>query len=45
MESDLSCDKPDLRGGIKHKNTSRHFLEIDHYTYLKRLKKFIQELS
>lgn len=40
-----ATDQPDLRGGAKHLPTSRHFLEIEHYSYFKRLKKLTAQLG
>jgi cation diffusion facilitator CzcD-associated flavoprotein CzcO len=37
-----ATDHPDLRGGIKHTDSRRHFLEIEHDSYFKRLKKLSQ---
>jgi cation diffusion facilitator CzcD-associated flavoprotein CzcO len=37
--------QPDLRGGRKHLNTARHFLEIDHFGYTSHLKKLIRNFG
>ena len=34
--------QPNIRGGIRHLDTSRHFLEIDHYTYQKEIEKLLR---
>lgn len=37
--------QPDLRGGVKHLGTARHFLEINHYSYQQQVKKLIRSLA
>lgn len=36
---------PDIRGGVKHVNTQRHFLEIDHAVYERHLKMLMKQLA
>lgn len=38
-------EQPDMRGGVKHLNTNRHFLEIDHAAYERTVKKLIKQLA
>jgi hypothetical protein len=36
--------QPNIRGGVKHVATPRHFLEIDHFAYKTQVKKLLAEL-
>jgi Flavin-binding monooxygenase-like len=37
--------RPDLRGGVRHIDTERHFHEIDHDTYARLVRRLIRELA
>ena len=36
-----ATDHPDLGAGIKYINSTRHLLEVEHFSYRRRLKKLI----
>ncbi len=37
-------EQPDIRGGVKHLQTQRHFLEINHAVYERQLNKLIRDM-
>ncbi len=37
-----ATDRPDLGGGFKYLDSTRHYLEIEHHTYRKRIKRLLK---
>ncbi|MFQ5639990.1 MAG: hypothetical protein ACE5IR_18575 [bacterium] len=40
-----SSSMPGLGGGVKYIQSSRHFLEVEHFSYRRRLKKLIKKFA
>ena len=38
-------EKPDMGGGIKYLDSTRHYVEIEHHSYRQRLKQHLKELA
>ncbi|MGH7452658.1 MAG: flavin-containing monooxygenase, partial [bacterium] len=40
-----SGPQPDLSHGIKYLDSTRHYVEVEHFSYRQRLKKLIKKMS
>jgi hypothetical protein len=38
-------EQEDYSGGVKYKESTRHYVEVEHYSYRKRLERLLKELS